>query len=688
MSLLKLKYILLTLSAMIVPAVATSQEPQRDSLSMEFDIDEVSVAVSPPPLVNVVGEEFTLKFDRLDQLPQFMGSSDALRTMQLLPGVQTTGDIASGLYVQGCEPAHSLFLLDGAPIYSPVHLLGFLPSFNSSHLSEVTLHKGYISPLYSSRLASVVSVTSRRDRPSKIELEGEMTLLAASLTLNAPTGDESSLLVSARSSYINPILQAVESVTRLDQGLGYTMQDVNLTWNKRFSERDHLTLSGYYGLDKTAIDYADLTLKGAVEWRNSAVSAVWEHRFSDRIAFVLNGYNTTYDDYIRVEQPFADMRLRSSICDSGLSFVQSNALSEKLKLNCGLSATNRLIDPQSIAISGFVESYDNDREVRVNNLEYALFAEGEYAPFEWLTIDGAIKYGGVATQGGAFEPRLGVSLSRSDNTTFSAVYTRQYQYVNQVLVSSSGLPLNYFVGTTPDSPAQMSDNLSLSVNYKTPNHNYGFGLTLYGRRLQNQYINTSMMTSMITNKGTIYDRFAIGEGLNFGSELICRYNFGAVKGWLSYTLGYAVRQMEGINNGEPFYSSNDRRHDLSLVALCSLGGRWSLSSTFVFASGIPFSATNGIYTVGEQMLVYKSKYNEARMPSYQRLDLSASYRLNIKWFKQSKLNISLYNAYGYANPLMCSSHIFSDRESGEFGMRVKNNSLFTILPSVGLSFKL
>src|SRR5690349_9250204 len=67
----------------------------------------------------------TLDIEKVKQLPAFMGETDILKTIQLLPGVQSAGEGNSGFYVRGGGPDQNLVLLDEAVVYNTGHLFGF-----------------------------------------------------------------------------------------------------------------------------------------------------------------------------------------------------------------------------------------------------------------------------------------------------------------------------------------------------------------------------------------------------------------------------------------------------------------------------------------------------------------------------------------------------------------------------------
>jgi len=94
----------------------------------------------------------------IKQIPAFMGETDLIKAIQLLPGVQATAEGGSGFSVRGGSPDQNLILLDEATVYNPVHLMGFFSVFNNDAIKNVELYKGDIPSVYGGRLSSVVDV--------------------------------------------------------------------------------------------------------------------------------------------------------------------------------------------------------------------------------------------------------------------------------------------------------------------------------------------------------------------------------------------------------------------------------------------------------------------------------------------------------------------------------------------------
>ena len=93
------------------------------------------------------------------QTPVVFGESDILKTIQLLPGVSSAGEGASGFNVRGGGADQNLILFDEAIIYNSSHLFGLFSVFNSDAIKEVKLFKGGIPSSYGGRSVSYTHLT-------------------------------------------------------------------------------------------------------------------------------------------------------------------------------------------------------------------------------------------------------------------------------------------------------------------------------------------------------------------------------------------------------------------------------------------------------------------------------------------------------------------------------------------------
>ncbi|MFM8913976.1 MAG: hypothetical protein ACKOE6_13840 [Flammeovirgaceae bacterium] len=163
-------------------------------------------------------------------------------------------------------------------------------------------------------------------------------------------------------------------------------------------------------------------------------------------------------------------------------------------------------------------------------------------------------------------------------------------------------------------------------------------------------------------------------------------------GWVSYTISRAERQVRGLTSEDPginnglYYAANfDKPHNLAIVANYKLSERWFLSSNFAITTGIPTTFPAGKYEYAGMIVPHFSERNTNRLPTYHRLDVSATLKGKKKRWKNGghEWVFGIYNLYNRAN---ATSIYFNDNPEKPGNVRALQSYLFGILPSVTYNF--
>ena len=177
-----------------------------------------------------------------------------------------------------------------------------------------------------------------------------------------------------------------------------------------------------------------------------------------------------------------------------------------------------------------------------------------------------------------------------------------------------------------------------------------------------------------------------GIGESYGIESNIGYTTTTLDIQLNYTLSRSLRQFDQINGGNPYPAHSDRRHNLSLLASYRPTSHWTLSATFVYATGAPYTATKGIYISGNNFLKEYGLYNNGKLPDLHHLDLSATYWFRRSSSRHSGINLSIYNVYAHNNPLMISWKVNID-DNNAIHIKEHQHAVYTIIPSISWIFK-
>jgi len=176
-----------------------------------------------------------------------------------------------------------------------------------------------------------------------------------------------------------------------------------------------------------------------------------------------------------------------------------------------------------------------------------------------------------------------------------------------------------------------------------------------------------------------------GKAWSYGLEFFLKKAKGKTTGWISYTWSKTQRQIPGVNNGNTYYASYDRRHNFNFVISHDFNDRWNIAGNWIYGSGRPFTLPAARYTFDYLTASYYTQRNGYRMPAYQRMDISINLNSKKKEGRSwnSSWNFSVYNLTGRENPYT----IYTRDKKGYPGQKeVVMVYLFRWLPSVTYNF--
>ena len=174
-----------------------------------------------------------------------------------------------------------------------------------------------------------------------------------------------------------------------------------------------------------------------------------------------------------------------------------------------------------------------------------------------------------------------------------------------------------------------------------------------------------------------------GKGRSYGAEFMLRKNTGTVTGWVAYTISRTETRIPGINDGQWYNATNDRRHDFSVTAIWHLSDKWDFSGSWIYSSGQPLTAPDVKYEVAGETCYYYSKRNAYKTPATHRLDLAATYTYTGRKFTY-QWAFGIFNAYCRYNPYVI---YFEDDPTKPSGTRAVQQSMYGLVPSVSYTLK-
>ena len=403
---------------------------------------------------------------KVTAMPALGGESDILKSLQLMPGIQSGNEASSGLYVRGGSPDQNLMIIDDVPVYYVNHLGGFVSTFNSDAINSMKLVKGGFPPHYGSRLSSVVDIKMKEGNMKEFHGNAMIGMLASKIMIEGPIKkDTTSYMLSVRRFMYDLITRPLTRATSFDgTSVGYNFYDLNAKINYIISPKDRLYLSFYSGGDKMLTrqkNKNDLN-KMILEWGNILGSFRWNHLYGDRFFSNLTLYSTRYrlaNDYsntytINNTKEKATANYWSGIINLSLKADFDYYINQNYKMKFGSSTIFHHFNPNTTSFKSFENDVAIDTSFgskKQNGLENAVYLENEIS----LGTRVFTNFGCRGTNYQipnrnyfSFEPRFLTTVRIGENTLLKASYSGMNQYIHLLTGSGPNMQNDIWVPVT------------------------------------------------------------------------------------------------------------------------------------------------------------------------------------------------------------------------------------------------
>jgi hypothetical protein len=647
-----------------------------------YKVQEVEVVAKRLQPINETAAmgQLELPMETIKSLPVLFGEVDILKTVQLLPGVQSGGEGNTGFYVRGGGADQNLVLLDKATIYNPGHLFNFFSVFNSDAIDNTTLIKGSIPARYGGRLSSVLDIGMKEGDMTTYKAEGGIGLIASRLTVQGPIlNDKTAFILSGRRTYVDALLNPFLKSTA-QGGVPYRFYDLNGKLSYQLSDKDRLYLSGYYGRDIGNLKLSDGRFTSRFLWGNGSATAGWNHMFSDRLLVNVSGVLTDYDFQFSWDYGGYNTVINTGVRDYSLNIDFDYKPGVRHQFQYGVQYTFHTLRPRTGEAEGeagenfgtnrILPKYAHEAAVYITDdwsvtdkLLVSLGLRGSYfqqvGPFSLYQFD-ENQFATDSTSYGsgekvkvyqALEPRVSVRYALNEQASIKAGFAQSAQYLHLVSNAYTTLPLDVWVPSSALVEPQRATQYALGYFQSFDRNQYEGSVEVYYKEMQHQLEYRDGFAPGPSNRDLEYE-FVSGNGESYGAEFFLRKNYGDLQGWLGYTWSKTTRQFPGLNNGEEFPARFDRRHDLSLVGTYRFNDRWTFGGTLVYGTGQATTLPLRRYYLEGTVNYQYGARNSFRMQPTHRLDLSATLEGKEQKQIQSSWTFSIYNVYGRRNPFL------------------------------------
>ncbi len=650
-------------------------------------------------------------------IPAMFGEVDILKTLQLMPGIQSGQEGTSGLYIRGGTPDQNLILIDDVPLYFVNHLGGFVSIFDVNAINKVEVFKGAFPAKYGGRLSSVLDIRMKEGNSKKINTSLELGWLTSKIAINGPINKKTTFMFSARRCNLDiPTRLYSNYISSVKGDVGFTFYDLYSKISYKLDKNNKFYFSFYKGNDKLFInlknqnDYYSNSVynyNNTTKWGNVVAIGKWTNNSIKKMFL-----NTTisYNKYNYSSSLIYDATntQASQLSYSGLNSFESNIedvtakiegdyLLNKHKLNFGLIGISHFFKPGLQKYKKKSTSNNQDTTIAEKQLfpyEFSAYLEDnlEFSEKINLVVGLHANYYWIQKKDyKSLQPRCSIQYFFNNEAKFSASFSTMNQNIHLLSNTGVGLPTDLWLPTTSLTKPEKSQQFSIGYYKNNFKNQFNFSIETYYKTFTN-LIEFSEGQSFFSGGNNWEEKIQQnGQGKAYGVELFLEKSIGDFKGFISYTVSATNRKFDSINNGNWYPYKYDRRHNFNISGNYKINKQLSISSNFIFQSGNAITLTEGqipinYYTSNNSFVpkfalslydaYYYSGRNQSRMPSYHRLDVS----LNINKEKKNgnrTWSFGLYNIYAKQNPY----YLFFDYDK-DINLHLYQLSLFPFMPSI------
>jgi hypothetical protein len=494
--------------------------------------------------------------------------------------------------------------------------------------------------------------------------------LSASFSYGQPVNQKTSVLVSIRRTYFDPLFWIYNArkpsrdafrQTDEDNAALYRFGDYNFKLVHKFNLRHHLRYTAFFGHDRFRFDetvvfynereYGGLT-RNELGWQNFS-QALTHQYFGEGFYWRNTAYITRYgatntiDDRLHepgetgygsdpfLTQKYIDVNLfKQRLSEYSLASEVTVKTGENY-LIAGMQAMQTRFQDwafrrekkygqpgQYLDEDGYIQRPPGplqpmillrDRIVGdstlVNAPQLNLYAMGEWKAGPVRIFPGLrTEYYHPASKWFVM-PRLNFTAEMGNRWLLGAGAGLFTQYWQSSGFDLARIPTERWFLAAEDRPVLLSRNVTLGVQYKGDN-GWSTSVETYGKWQQGYQVFSPLAQFRAARDERELPLFPSetlsGALRTYGVEVFQQKTRGRLTGWLGYTWSVAEAKFRLLSNGAYFPTRSDRRHDIQGFAAYELSRKWTFSTLLNFKSGQAVTLPIGAYQANQDPLDMKS----------------------------------------------------------------------------------
>ncbi|MFA9388230.1 MAG: carboxypeptidase-like regulatory domain-containing protein [Prolixibacteraceae bacterium] len=660
--------------------------------------------------ITVEGQRFqkfnvtSLNAKEIISIPAIGGKPDVIKTLQLLPGIQTQSEGTSLMNVRGGNPGENLYLIDNVPLIYMNHLGGFTSVFNPDMINSIEVYKGGFPARYGGKLSSVVAISQREGNKDRIKGSFGIGVTDVSISLEGPINDKVSFIVNGRKTLTDGLFLIASNLADQDFLVRYGFHDINAKVTWRPNVKNSVSFNVYQGddylhyMNKYKLHKEDGRNELQNIWGNWLASARWSSTLSPKL-FVDNSvsfcrYRLKMNWDYKNEKDSVDFHQEniSSVQDVRLSSDWKYKMNKAWSLNFGLQSSslryvpNKYYRTYATAIQDFEIINTNETALYLSNI-ILLFNKIE------ANIGGRfVGYINADYSDFSFEPRFSLNAQITKNHAINLSYQRVKQYSHLIFSAANILNNEVWVPASGRFKPSQSNQFSVGIKGSFNKQMFEHEISVYYKDMLNLSTYKEGYQNFLGDGGWRSKIETDGKGVSYGAEFLLKKVAGDWTGFAAYTYSKTTRQFPGINRGIEFLFDYDRPHAIAVNINKKLNHKWDFGMNWVYQTGLPYTPVLGRQMALQdnglgEALIYGER-NSGRINDYHRLDLGLTLHSYTKRGRSSEWVFSVYNAYNRKNAYNYLYLYSKDADRGyrkrspEESLKLYQQSMFPILPTV------
>ena len=657
-------------------------KPQKLNVSALLSVDCESfrmkefVSVLPEVVIEdflaagVVQKNQSLEFllQELKILPGLI-EPDVLQSIQQAPGVNSPFETASGIFVRGGSPDLNLVRWNGIKTYSQGHFFGMLSAFNPYITKDVTFIKNGASAKYGDRVSGIIEIKSGDEIVEDISGGAGFNMIYGDAYIDVPIIDDKlSVQLSGTRSYTdfsqtftyNQFSDRVFQNTKINEGLNdgsqqaendFFFYDYSTKIIFKPGEKDRFIINTLY--NKNDLDFAsedrDLRFNDILNTENEGYDINWRHE-GGKVQLDADAYFTRYllnYEFRSTQNDTIDIASKKNfVKDYGFNINAALQLSTKSRLFTGYQFSKNNVKYAFVNRTPLYQLTLDEDDVTLNT--HAVYAEYEFKS-DNTRLAAGIRYNNYSELNDHYvEPRLTIEQSLTDALQLKASAEYRSQTVSQIRESVvSDLSLENQVWTlSSEDKFPVIDSYQYGAGFSFKDKSWLIDVEAYAKRID------GITTLTFGFLNPVDSEYRIGDSNIKGVDFFIKKQFGGYKTWLGYSYLFSENEFFGLNDNRPFPGNWNIEHtvkwshfyDIGSLHL-SLGWWWHTGKSFTNVVESP--APSGPVSIRFDGI------NEANLPVYHRLDLSAVYEFHLNKDKdiRYRVGLSIFNLYDRKNLL-------------------------------------